>query len=273
MKTGIFSGISSSEYFSINAINKSGLDAFKRSPLHYYDQYLSPNKESRVETPSMKLGSAVHCAVLETKEYDNRYVVMPDGVDRRTKEGKQVFSDLEKLNKIILSSNENSIVQGILEAYKNSVINKMLSDIPGKSEQVILWNDPITGEYCKARADWISDDYSLIIDLKTTEDARAQAFSKSCFDYGYHRQSAWYLNGIENATGKAASTFIFLVIEKSRPYAISCFTPDSQMLEVGKIENENLLSSWSASKKINSWPGYFEEIQSISLPKWSLNKE
>ena len=60
-KPGIYRDISNSEYHSGEGLAASHFRELLRSPLHYITRVNTSSKE----TPAMKLGTAVHCAILE----------------------------------------------------------------------------------------------------------------------------------------------------------------------------------------------------------------
>jgi hypothetical protein len=82
------------EYHAHPALSASGLRVLKRSPLHYWDRYINPDRVTTEPTEAMQLGTLIHCAVLEPDQFDVRYIAVPEGIDKRTKEGKQVWADL-----------------------------------------------------------------------------------------------------------------------------------------------------------------------------------
>ena len=65
----------------------------------------------------MKLGTATHCAILEPERFEIEYVEAPC-VDRRTKDGKALWSELEQSGKIILSSDEYTKVVEMASAMR-----------------------------------------------------------------------------------------------------------------------------------------------------------
>ena len=262
MKKGVFSGVSAAEYFAIDGINKSGLDLFEKSPAHYKASL----SEEREETPAMRIGTALHCAILEPEEFSKLYAFAPEGLDRRTKEGRELFKSLEESGKIILSHSEAELCQKIsAAALANSTLSTFLSD-GGSRESVILWEQK--GVQCKGRADFITRDRSVIVDLKSTEDASPSAFARSCAVYAYHRQAAWYLDGIEQATGSKAELFVFVAFEKKPPFAFAFYYASAAMIAQGREENARLLDRYVECKRSNVWPTYPEELQEIDLPKW-----
>ena len=131
-----------------------------------------------------------------------------------------------------------------------------------------MWSDATSGLQCKCRPDWLTDDGSLIIDLKTTEDASPKGFEKSVGNWRYHVQAAWYLHGIEQASGTRPDQFIFICVEKKPPYAVAVYAADPEMIEIGWQQAQRDLEVLATCKAANAWPGYSDQIETISLPRW-----
>src|SRR4051812_7514262 len=182
MKIGVFKGMPAEEYHAFRAANKSGLDAVLRSPLHYWAQFLDPMCEPRTETPSMRLGSAIHTATLEPDEFYKRYTIMPDDLDRRTKEGKAKHAELLATGKKVLSASEAHAAARVSSSVRQHPTAEHLFD-DGDAETSIFWKDEETGVQCKARIDWLPRDYKFVIDLKSAQDARPREFARSCAVY------------------------------------------------------------------------------------------
>ena len=68
------------EYRSYQAISRSDLFKFKKSPLHY--KYASEHQEE--PTPALNFGSAAHKYILEREDFDTEFAIAPN-VDKRTK--------------------------------------------------------------------------------------------------------------------------------------------------------------------------------------------
>ena len=106
------------EYADIDAVNWSPLSAMRDSPLHYAHRLRTP----RTDTPALAMGRAIHTAVLEPDAFPLGYVVRPDGIDRRTKAGKE----------IIVNSEDNMYsevvaIQGGMKIYPDTVRDKFHS--------------------------------------------------------------------------------------------------------------------------------------------------
>ncbi len=79
------------EYHAGPGVSKSDLDLIARSPAHYRAQKAAP----REATPAMIIGSAFHTATLEPEKFDLEFAVAPEGIDRRTKAGKEEWAAFE----------------------------------------------------------------------------------------------------------------------------------------------------------------------------------
>ena len=71
------------DYHANVAISHSKLECYRRRPALYYKKYIAKTLAQPDESTAFRLGSAVHCAILEEKEFAARYVQKPD-LDRRT---------------------------------------------------------------------------------------------------------------------------------------------------------------------------------------------
>ncbi len=258
------------DYHRHSAVSKSHLDQVARSPLHYWAAYLDPNRQPREATPAMVIGSAVHTHVLELDTWDQRYVTCPEGIDRRTKQGKaewEAFS-VASSNRTVLSKADADLVMRMGQAIYAHPAAAFLLQRPGLAEQTYLWTDDATGLECKCRPDWMTRDGQLIVDLKTTEDASPAGFRKSVANFRYHVQAAWYLDGLERATGRRPEQFIFICVEKKPPHAVAVYAASVEMVATGAITAEGDLARLALCRESNEWPGYSNQIEVLDLPPW-----
>ena len=263
MKPGKYESLSNEEYHAGPGLSKSGMDLLLKSPLHY----LAAQQEEQKPTPSMIFGTAVHAAVLEPDLFTERYVKAPD-INRRTKAGKEEYAAFQAENKgkTILPADDYATVEAMrLAVLSSPPARKLLSG--GKAEQSYFWEDGQTGTLLKCRPDYLRPD-GIIIDLKTTPDGSPQAFSKSCANFNYHMQAAVYTEGV-NALGEQADHFVFIVIEKKLPFAVACYTLDSEAVDQGRILAREAINRYSECREKDHWPGYSAKIESLSLPAWA----
>lgn len=261
-------------YHAHSAVSKSHLDLVAKSPLHYWSRYLDPNRVPQEPTAAMAIGSAVHTHVLELDQWDAQYVVAPAGIDRRTKVGKAEWDVFQTAigTRTVISREDADLVMRIGRSVLSHPAAAYLLSLPGKAETTHMWIDEISGLQCKCRPDWLLDDGSMIVDLKTTEDASPRGFQKSIAQWRYHIQASFYLDGLQHATGKRPEQFVFIAVEKKPPYVCAVYVADAQMIEIGRDTARRDLDKLNVCKAADYWPGYSDCIEQINLPPWMLPK-
>ena len=258
------------EYHSHAAVSKSDLDAAHKSGRHYFDKKNGP---VRASTAAFDIGTALHAAALPGESFDSVAVRMPEGLKKTTKEGKAFVA--ENAGKIILNATDAYCIdQMMLSMLEHPVSSGLIKgELPGKSEQSFFVTEPETGLEVKCRPDFMLNDGSLIIDLKTTTDASPKGFQKSLVNFRYYVQAAWYLDVVEMSTGKRPDGFLFVAVEKQRPFSTGVYVADEEMIKIGRdhaMEDLRKIAKWKAE---DVYPGYSDRAEMISLPKWMLPKE
>jgi exodeoxyribonuclease VIII len=152
----------------------------------------------------------------------------------------------------------------------------LLTGKPGVAERSVYWVDEATGELCRCRPDfWREDD--IVVDLKTTEDASAEGFSKSIANWSYDTQDAFYRDGCA-AVGRPLRAFVFLAVEKSarvvegQPLGVAVYQLDEAGRELGRAKYRQDLATYAECKRTNKWPCYSDKLETISLPAWHMNR-
>ena len=259
------------EYHALTSVvSKSHLDLVARSPLHYWARYVDPKRVEPEPTAAMLLGTAVHTLVLETDQFAERYVAAPEGIDRRYKAGKELFAEWEAqaAGRTVLTKADADLIQAMGRAVHGHPAAAYLLGLPGKAETTHMWTDEATGLECKCRPDWLVDDGSMIVDLKTTEDASPAGFAKSIAAWRYHCQASWYLDGIQKSTGRRPEQFIFICVEKKAPHAVAVYAADAEMVAAGQVTAARDMLLLAECRDADYWPAYSDQIETISLPPW-----
>lgn len=256
-------------YHAHPAVSKSHLDLIARSPLHYWARYLDPDRVAPEPSPQMRLGTALHTHVLELSRWDEEIAVAP-AINRMTKAGKEEWAAFvaDSAGRTVITADDAAQVMAMGRAVMRHPAAAMLLGLPGKAETTHMWTDASTGLECKCRPDWLTDDGSIVVDLKTTKAASIQGFKRSIADYRYHVQAGWYLHGIEQATGKRPDQFIFICVESTAPFACAVYAADAEMIERGHDQAMRDLAKLAVCKAADHWPSYSDQIETISLPGW-----
>ena len=262
--------LTNAEYHANEAISKSKLDAARKSGKHLQDMLFGPPRES---TPAFDLGTVLHASALPGENPDEIAVRMPDGMKKTTKDG--IAFKKEHQGKIILSPADAYLIDQMMLSLREHPFSASLvnGDLKGKAEQSFFCTDSETGLAIKSRPDYILDDYSLILDLKTTRDASPRGFQRSVAEFRYFVQASHYLDVVEGATGRRPEAFLFVAVEKTRPFSTAVYMADQAMIDLGKQharEDLNNIAKWMSE---DHYPGYSEQVEEISLPKWMLPRE
>lgn len=261
--------MTNADYHADTAISKSDLDLIAKSPMHY-KHYKNAPKE---QTPAMLLGSVTHKLVLEPDKFTDEYAVAP-AVDKRTKDGKATWSEfMEKVTDKHTVIDETLYKQAkeIAESVLNHpVAAKLLHG--GQAEISYFW-ETSDGIKCKCRLDYLRSDIKTIIDFKTTQNSSPEEFTKSAYNYRYHVQAAWYMDGLKNC-GVDIDNFIFIAVETKPPFPVIVYVADELMLKLGGIEAAENLETYRKCIKTDIWHGYEEQpkVHSLSLPDWVARK-
>lgn len=267
LKNGIYPDLPADDYFADPRLSNSGSKQLLRSPKHYQHDRTSP----RTETAALRMGSALHCAVLEPEKYALEYATAPE-CDRRTKAGRELWGrfQAEAEGRTVLTAAEAEQVQLMANSIAaHPLAPKLISG--GQAEVSLLWSDPTYGTPCKARADYLQADAGVIIDLKTCTDASPQGFARQALNYQYHTQGACYLSGA-NALGLKVTDFVFIAIEKSPPYAIGIYRLSDAHLELGHRRWAEACELYKRCTESGLWPGYSDTITELTLPGWAASE-
>ena len=262
--------LTNAEYHAHKAISKSKLDAARKSGKHLQDMLFGPPRES---TAAFDLGTVLHASALPGENPDEIAVRMPDGMKKTTKDG--IAFKKEHQGKIILSPADAYLIDQMMLSLREHPFSASLvsGDLKGKAEQSFFCTDSETGLEIKARPDFILEDYSLILDLKTTRDASPRGFQRSVAEFRYFVQASHYLDVVEGATGRRPEAFLFVAVEKTRPFSTAVYMADQAMIDLGKQHAREDLSNIAKWMSEDHYPGYSEQVEEISLPKWMLPKE
>ena len=266
---GVYPRIDADVYHTWPALSQSWLNKLKRSPAHL-KAYLE--KETK-DTPAMLFGRAGHAAILEPDVFSEKWRSMPDGLDRRSKAGRLAYDNL--LLELgpdgagyILSHDDYQRALGMRDAVWKNKAAAMLLGAEGDAELSVVWDR--WGVKCKARLDRMSWKLKggTVTDLKTTTDARRPAFERRIWEMGYHRQGAWYLDGLR-ARKVAIEHYAIIAVESEPPYGSVVYRVTERALAAGWQEIEPLVELYSTCLELDQWPAYTEKVEDIGLPAFA----
>lgn len=258
----ILENITLEQYHALDSVSKSGLELVLRSPAHY------KNRDAFSGTRNTVIGTATHAAILEPELFSRDYVLLAGVNARNTKE----FNAAVKArgnDDFVLVEHEWRAIEGMAGSIRNNQHAMKILGQPGRAELSVITTDPQTGVAVRIRPDWVTNS-GIILDLKTTIDARAQQFTRSVINYKYHMQNALYIDAWQWEFGEKPE-FTFLAVEKTRPHANKLYALDALSIDVGRSLYRTALQIYAECLEKDKWPSYSGETEVLGLPEWAFN--
>lgn len=325
---GLFFDMPNADYHGGHPhIGSSGFKLLERSPAHYWAANLDPDRERREPSRVMLMGTAWHTGIFEPDDFERtyaakpdispastvaklldealadmsafaqKYVGIPDGISKTSKEGKALLAELaeggkvgieeSKLaevmelapaldGKVLLSADDLADVRAMVKAAHAHPVTKVIMDQPGGvGEASFFWVDPETGAPCRIRPDYAVEPCKLfpnglIIDGKSNDDSSPEGFARNCWNSQMYYQAAFYSDGMQRLwQTKEPPAFMWLSQERDRPYATAYYAASADLVAYGRKKYRSLLRVFARCLETGQWPGYPTTVQSLELPTWA----
>ena len=253
------SRLSAAEYFASPGLSNSAMKDLEISPLRFWYLHKNPDRPPDEPTAEMRIGSALHCAVLEPKAFDKRYAceISPEdvpgilvtidemrawllerGIKAKGTRKAEVISQVQAYDseapildvmirqhlekhagKTILTKDEYLRVTRASCALLEEPKLQQLLSV-GDPEVEVFAKDPETGVQLKARMDWVAP--NLIIDLKTFSQREGKTIDKSISDAIYWSKyyRQAYFYSLMRGWPKWDGRFIMAFVESTEPYEV-----------------------------------------------------
>lgn len=269
LNDGAHAGLADSVYHQrvLGVVSKTALDLVARSPAHYKAWIDGATEEE--ESDALNFGRAFHCALLEPDLYGKRYTVEPDFGDCRFKANKANRDAWRTAHAghEHLSADDFARIGGMVASIRrHPLAGRMIRE--GRSELTLKWRDPESGLTCKSRLDYYVESQAMIVDAKSTIDARWAKFRRQIIDHRYHVQDALYRSAAVELQ-LPIQFFVFVACEKTPPYAVATYTLDADGIGRGYSAARADIDLLAICVRDNVWPGYPVGIKEIALPDWA----
>ncbi len=260
------------EFLENRPLSYSRLKEFRRSPKHYM---LSFEKVKVTSEPQI-IGSAVDVLLISGEdEFDKNFMIY-SSFEKRTKEAKAEWAALlekaRSLNKTLIDKESVEIAQKCVTSIRENEPAQPFLNMR-RRHQKLLWKDKYTGLPCVGYTDWdcIVNDQLFIVDLKTSNSADPEDFTKAVWKYQYYIQVGSYLEGYKNMFYQFPY-FLFLTVETVEPYNVSLNFVEGKYAEFCREEFLGTLKAFKQCLDKNLWhQGY--EFRLLELaPYFPLRK-
>ena len=236
------------------------------SPKHAWTQHPKLNPDyRRTDDDKFDLGTVAHSLLLEGEAAVR--VVYAD--DWRTKEAKGLRDEARANGQTALLEKHWAAVQQMVAAVREQ-LDRVETTPPlftdGLPEQTLLWQE--AGVWCRARLDWLRDDFTACDDLKTTSaSANPERWQRTLYGIGADLQAAFYLRGLRAVTGVDAE-FRFVVVETYPPFALSVVSLAPSALALANEKVDYALATWRRCLETGVWPAYLPRVAHVEMPSW-----
>ena len=255
-------------YHRTPGLSSSGL-SYATESMAKYRCYLDGG--IKFESRSLDLGSAVHLMLESSDRFYETYQVRPEGMDKRTKAGKEAFAELESNGKIVLDQDQWTTVHTLQDRFENSddTLIQMVINSDGENEVSVFWAEE--GMTMKCRPDRLirpSLEYceklcgrfpslfdvpfgiKLCVDFKTSSRRiDPKGFGWACRDYQYPLKASHYLAGTQ------ADAFLWIVLETVPPYGITRYFLSNPTRQYHDALRTSLIQQINECEVTGVWPG------------------
>jgi hypothetical protein len=325
---GVFPDMPNAEYHGGHPhIGSSGFKLLERSPAHYWAANIDPERERSEPSRVMVMGTAWHTGIFEPHDFEGlyaakpdisaastvaklldealvdmdafaqKYVGIPEGISRTSKEGKALLADLAAagktgvdesklaevldlapplVGKTLLGADDLHAVRAMVKAARAHPITKIIMDqLEGLAEASVFWVDAETGAPCRVRPDYAVPPCTmfpngLIVDGKSNDDSGPEGFARNCWNSQMYYQAAFYSDGMQRLwKTKEPPAFMWLSQERDPPYATAYYAASADLVAYGRKKYRRLLRVFADCLSTGKWPGYPTTVQSLELPTWA----
>jgi hypothetical protein len=257
-------------YHAAPGISKTHLDVMASgSPRHYWHEYINPARPFAEKTDALRVGNAVHSAILQPDLFESHYAEKPE-CDRRTTRGKEIYSDflLRKGSREELSGNEYRLCVHMRDAvHSHRLARGLLRN--GTAEHSFFCAEHETGELIKCRTDYFHDDGETVVDLKSTLNANPFEFGRDATKYRYDLAAPWYFDVIRGVLGQGPKNWVWLAVEKEPPYCIGIYYAQKHdIIRARDTARRNFLEI-VRQRQLATWEDYADEVRPLELMAWA----
>lgn len=265
---GIYDGISNDDYHADpvpgGSLSVSGAKKLlsPSTPAHF--KHSLTNKEHK---DVFDYGTAAHSIILEG---DESGLVVVEASDWRTKAAQEAKCAAYAKGKTPLLTKDIEQVRDMAKVVQeHPIASKLFAN--GKAEQSAFWPDPNTGVWRRARFDWLPEIVQgrrlIIPDYKTAVSADPEKFSKHAADFRYHMQDPWYRDAILHLGLHNNVAFVFVVQEKTAPYAVNVIELSPKYVALGRDLNQRAIETYAHCVATDSWPAY-QGVTQVDAPTY-----
>jgi len=223
---------------------------------------------------AFSIGALVHALVLTPDSIEESFIRHAK-LDKRTKEGKAEWESLTKRSSMtgarLIDDEQWADAERMANAIAEHRSCKQLLSLASLRERSVIGD--VCGRPAKCKIDAMSDDLSVIVDIKTCLSASPTEFSRSAAAFGYAHQAAFYRRmvcSLDNPPKRV--DFVFVCVEKTSPNLVAVYRLADAAIDLADKRIDEVVARWWAVKE-GDRSGYPTEITDIDLPAWAYKTQ
>lgn len=278
--TQLLPGVPFEEYKRLPGVSPTRIKAMTPTPRHYWDKYISPDRAPEKTEPDVEVSNAARLLVHRPDDWESTYATLPEGLNRSTKEGKELFAKVTARGVTALKKEETDRAQAMAEAICSIGVAQALFSIRGGIHNgAITWENIDTGLTCRVLLNFHlppCEQFAtgLIWATKTASDISDDGFRRQAYNAGYHTTAAMQIEGfMQHYQLQEPPLFIWGVATTRRPHMGRPFYMTADQHELGRQEYTKLISLLHDCTTNNEWPGYDDELTALGLPPFAKKPE
>lgn len=284
-KNGVYANISLDDYHGKRdlldgpSISKSALKwlvpAMGGSPKAFWGRWqFNPDHIEQDTSKALDFGKAAHCLLLGDEVFGERFCIRPEHwADWRTKAAQDWRDEQVSQGKTIITTDQFERIRRIHADASNYPLVKH-GLLNGRIERSMLWKDPETGIWLRARPDALPNADGVYADLKTAGKFDEDFLERQIFDAGYYLQAA--INRMVcRGLGLPFETFVLL-------YVLNDDVPDTAHVEIDQfdIDRGERVVRWCLKTirhclDTSEWPGarpFNDGERRIQMKPWAKDR-
>jgi hypothetical protein len=251
-----------------------------KSPLHFWHaSAMNPDRTEQSKS-HFNVGKAAHDMILLRDRWPAHYFVTSEGFSRaKTKACGAEIAEADEAaasGLTVLSFDQAETVRQVTEAIQRVPL-AMQALTNGVTEETLVWRDPITDRWLRARPDFRPHSIAkrspvrVVADLKfvAPTNASPSGFAKAIENFGYHQSAAFYWDGIKATFDIEPTHWLHVVVEKEAPFCVSLYELPREDIERGRVLNRRAITLFDRCMNEGVWPGYADVPTPVGLPGWA----
>lgn len=232
------------DYQTLPAISSHWLkNLLDHGPADCYRQHFEPPPSTESPSPSLRLGTLVHCLALTPEWFEQEFLIAD--YERRSSAGKARYNQLMATGSTLIKPAELERAQAMVAALKSHPDARPLLR-GGKKERTLLQPRAEGLLPLKARVDIHQESQRRIVELKTIHSLRAIATAME--RYRYPLSAAFYQYLVKGLS------VIFIFVQTQEPHDIAVFELPRWQLQEGREQWQLALTRFDECWKNNHWP-------------------